>query len=363
MRRLFDWTACFEGQHWHGSESSTDMAIDNAKRFLQEKRPKDKPFALTVALYSPKAVGDSKVPGAQWQPMNHTRRLYDNITYERPYDVKQAYRSLPGFLQRGIWRGRYDQRWHSEEQFQESMKNYHALITQVDDACRQITDIIKSQGLWNKTMVIFTSDNGLLTGAHGLAGKWNPFEESIRVPLIIYDPRMPLEKRGTIDDSFTLNIDLAETILGAAGVTPPQVMQGRDITDLYLRRNTAPWRDEFYYEFPEFIDSGIPASEALVRKKYKYINYPKRDKTGNDYEQLFDLENDPFELVDLIHKKKRDTDATEGSSPSVAVERVLQEMQQRLKVLRDKMTEPNKPRPSDWCNDTIGWKVNQTYPI
>lgn len=174
----------FEGYHWRGKTHAThasDQAFESAREFLNHKRPKDKPFALTVALYPPKAVGSSYVPGAQFQPKNSTRELYDNITYQRPYDADKTFASLPDFLARtrGIWRGRYSQRWNSSKQFQESMRNYHALITENDIACAGITSIIKNQGLWNKTMIIFTSDNGLLTGAHGLAGKWNPFEESI----------------------------------------------------------------------------------------------------------------------------------------------------------------------------------------
>ena len=348
----------FEGQHWHGSKNNgyihaSDMAFESARKFLNDKRPKDKPFALTVALYPPKAVGVSSVPGAQFRPKNSTRALYDNITYQRPYDVDKAFASLPDFLRRprGIWRGRYVERWNSSEQFQESMRNYHALITENDIACAGITSIIKNQGLWNKTMIIFTSDNGLLTGAHGLAGKWNPFEESIRVPLIIYDPRMPMEKRGTTDDSFTLNIDLAETILGAAKISPPKIMQGRDIADLYLRPNTTtPWRDEFYYEFPEGI--GLTPSEALVRKKYKYIKYPN---AGVEFEQFFDLENDPYELNDLLHS----SDLNASSS----VKGVLEEMRQRFIILRDQLTEPNKTIPPDSCLDIEGWKKNKTYPV
>jgi len=165
----------------------------------------------------------------------------------------------------------------------------------VDEASKHIVDELKRQGIYNKTMIIFTSDNGLMLGHHGLAGKWHPWEESIRVPLIIYDPRMPQEKRGTTDDSYTLNIDLAETILGAAGLKPSPYMQGRDIADLYLERRgnaqNVPWREDFYYEFP--ID--YPDSTALVTRKWKYVRY-----RGMKHQQLFDLENDPYELRDLM---------------------------------------------------------------
>ncbi|KAL3935932.1 MAG: hypothetical protein SGARI_002766, partial [Bacillariaceae sp.] len=104
-------------------------------------------------------------------------------------------------------------------------------------------------------MVIFTTDNGLFHSAHGLAGKWYPYRESIGVPLIVYDPRMPSDRINTINDDLTLNIDLASTVLGAAGIEPPPSMQGRNMADLYLSHSKddseqKPWRKEFFYEFP-----------------------------------------------------------------------------------------------------------------
>lgn len=110
---------------------------------------------------------------------------------------------------------------------------------------------------------------------------------------------MHKEKIGTIDDHFTLNIDLAPTILAAAGLPTPVVMQGRDMATLYsgkeLRR---PWREDFFYEHPVHLrDDIIPASEALVQKDYKYVFWP-----NYDVEELFDLRNDKYELQNLINR-------------------------------------------------------------
>lgn len=88
---------------------------------------------------------------------------------------------------------------------------------------------------------------------------------------------MPAHKRGTTDDSFTLNIDLAPTILGAANAKKPSTYQGRDISELYLSQEgegnnplSPPWREEFFYEHPVHIkEEVIPASSALVRKDIK----------------------------------------------------------------------------------------------
>lgn len=143
-------------------------------------------------------------------------------------------------------------------------------------------------------------------GAHGLAGKWYPYQESIRVPLVIYDPRLPEDQRGITNEDYTLNIDLASTILGAAGLPSDPVMQGRDMSDLYLPNKkdgkTAlerePWRKEFFYEFRNNIPGYIPSSDAFVGQRYKYIEWV--DHWVN-YTQLFDMESDPFEIIDLLH--------------------------------------------------------------
>jgi len=212
------------------------------------------------------------------------------------------------------------------------MKNIYALITQVDNACKEIVDELKKQDIYNNTMIIFTTDNGMFHGAHGLAGKWYPYQESIRVPLIVYDPRMPLDKRGAVDDSFTLNVDLAETILGAAGLKPHKRMQGRDMSDLYLPKiengkpvlERKPWRDEFFYEFTFQDENFIPSSNALVRKRWKFIDWYLKDHV-----QLFDLDNDPLELHDV------------KDDPANA--EIIKEMRERLNELRDELKEPLIP--------------------
>ena len=84
---------------------------------------------------------------------------------------KQSFNKLPEFLHRGPQVDRFFQRYGSPVQFQASMRNYYALVTGVDKACKVIVDKLKKEGLYNYTMIIFTTDNGMFHGAHGLAGK------------------------------------------------------------------------------------------------------------------------------------------------------------------------------------------------
>ena len=118
---------------------------------------------------------------------------------------------------------------------------------------------------------------------------------------------------------------MAETILGAAGLDAPNTMQGRDIADLYLpnRKSKSPWRTEYYYVFPK-IDGLIPASSALVRKEWKFIDW-----TDRKYTQLFNLFKDPLEMKDLARE------------PEYA--KIVAEMTARLDELSHDAMAPNIP--------------------
>ncbi len=155
---------------------------------------------------------------------------------------------------------------------------------------------------------------------------------------------MPPGKRGSLDSSFTLNIDLAETILGAAQVKPDELMQGRDISDLYLIKNSKnafhnsatveqePWREEFFYEFPTPDGRFMTGCTAFVRKEWKFINWPQYTT-----EQLFDLKNDPLEMNDLIN-------STEHKG-------LIDEMRKRHdEYVKDIGFEPNFHKYKDECN-------------
>ncbi|KAG7366745.1 mucin-desulfating sulfatase N-acetylglucosamine-6-sulfatase [Nitzschia inconspicua] len=304
VESFFHFAKIFEGQHQYNVRTAAERARDLFDKFLVQK-PDNMPFAATIAFYPPKAIGQSKVPGAQYRPKPEFRqKYYFNVTVPYPpYDINASYHKLPWFFHTfgNDARRRWEERYGTTLQYQESMKNYYSLVTEVDEACREIVENLKRRNLLNNTMIIFTTDNGLFHAAHGLAGKWYPYQESIRVPLIVSDPRMTSKYFGTTDDSLTLNIDLASTILGAAGIKAPDRMQGRDISELYLDDKEdfvaqKPWRNDFYYEFP--LDNGnwMPQSNALVRRDYKYIYWPTFQ-----HEEIFNLTEDPYELTNQVN--------------------------------------------------------------
>jgi arylsulfatase len=295
----FDFARSYSGTHWIEEPDGTKIHVtqkneNDALEFLQ-KRPTDKPFCLTLAFFATHAEDLNPL---QFSPQPQSMKLYQDVTIPVPaVDMNESFKRLPPFIanekneSRSRWRLRFD----TPEKYQTMMKNYYRLATEVDATCGRVLAELKKQELLENTLVIFTSDNGYFHGEHGLADKWYPHEESIRVPLIIHDPRMPKELSGKTNDAFTLNVDLAPTILAAAGIKAPATMQGRDISPLYLAADRPDWRTEFFYEHATIKDKHfIPSSEALVRKDFKMFYWPEFECV-----QLFDLKTDPREENDL----------------------------------------------------------------
>lgn len=308
----FDFWREYYGHHWipdpnveggkvHVTKKNEKDAID----FLKG-RPRKKPFCLTVAFFATHA--EDHDPSYPWKPQPQSMNLYVNDTIPTaPSANEEAWDSMPPFFdERNEARKRWHNRFDTKTRFQEVMKNRYRMATEVDATSQAIVRELENQGVLNDTLIIFTADNGFFQAEHGLSDKFYPHQESIRVPLIIRDPRMSKGFIGTTNDAFTLSIDLAPTIVSAAGITVPARMQGRDISTLYREEGirelkASPWRDEFFYELPllDYPAYQICPSEALVRKDFKLINW-----TSQMQHQLFDLKNDPWELTDIINNTK-----------------------------------------------------------
>jgi arylsulfatase A-like enzyme len=300
-KEQFDFGRAYAGQHWIRRGKGEPVHVTewnerDALEFLQT-RPKDKPFCLKVSFFAPHAEDANP---QQYLPQPSSEKLYADVTIPVPATAtKEALQRLPPFLQKPENEGRIRWAWRFDtpEKYQTMMKNYFRLCTEVDAACGRILEELKKQGVLDQTLIIFTTDNGYFHGERQLADKWYPYEESIRVPLIVRDPRIPAAQKGTTNDGFVLNVDLAPTILKAAHIAPPPRMQGRDFSVLYQNdRVDPPWRDAFFYEHAIITrKERIPASQALVRKDFKYIYWP-----DFAYEELFDLKTDPHEQKNLI---------------------------------------------------------------
>jgi arylsulfatase A-like enzyme len=295
----FDFGRSYSGTHWMKQPDGTQIHVtkkneNDALEFLRA-RPADKPFCLTLAFFATHA--EDRNP-KQFLPQPESMALYKDVTIPvAKTATDEAFRKMPPFIanEKNESRVRWHWRFDTPEKHQEMMKNYYRLASEVDATCGRVVEELKKQGLLDNTLIIFTADNGYFHAEHGLADKWYPHQESIRVPLIVRDPRMAAAKRGGTSDAFTLNVDLAPTILDAAHLKAPATMQGRDLAPLYLATAKPAWRDEFFYEHAIIGNvNKIPASEALVRKDWKYFCWP-----DFKLEQLFHVGADPFEEHDL----------------------------------------------------------------
>ncbi len=303
----FDFGRSYQGTHWMKQPDGAEIHVtkkneNDALEFLRA-RPADKPFCLTLAFFATHA--EDRNP-KQYLPQPESMSLYQDATIPVPKSATdEAFRKLPPFIshEKNESRVRWHWRFDTPEKYQEMMKNYYRLASEVDATCGRVIEELKKQGVLDNTLIIFTGDNGYFHGEHGLADKWYPHQESIRVPLIVRDPRMAAAKRGSTGDDFTLNVDLAPTILAATGIKAPATMQGQNIAPLYLAAGKPAWRTEFFYEHAVVkAKDVIPASQALVRKDWKYFYWP-----DFELEQLFHLAADPLEENDLARDPAQTT--------------------------------------------------------
>jgi arylsulfatase A-like enzyme len=278
------------GERVHVTEQNARDAI----AFLQA-RPKDRSFALTVGFFAPHAEDNAP---EQYLPQDWSATLYGGVTIPPPLRGDPKYlAALPPFLSNEANEGRvrYHWRFDTPERYQAYMTRYYRLITEVDEAIGRIAGELRAQGVYDTTLIAVIGDNGYFQADRGLADKWYPYEESMRVPLVVRDPRLAPGRRGTTRGQFALNLDVAPTLVAAAGLAVPAAMQGRDLSPLYLKARAPDWRDEFFYEHPTVTSRDrIPSSQGVVRKDWKYIEWPEFG-----FRQLFDLRNDPGELRNL----------------------------------------------------------------
>jgi arylsulfatase A-like enzyme len=192
-------------------------------------------------------------------------------------------------------RKRYFWRWDTPEKYQKNMRAYFRMLSGIDRVIGRIRRELEQRGLADNTVIVYTADNGYYMGDRGFAGKWTHYEQSLRVPLIVYDPRQPKEKRGAVRDEMALNIDIPATMLQLAGVEIPARYQGRSITPLLRGGDVREWRNDFFCE--HLLDNpDIPKWEGVRGERYVYARYFEQEPV---YEFLHDLETDPDQLVNL----------------------------------------------------------------
>ena len=268
----------------------TDELTDYAVDWLSEQAPEEKPFFLYL---SHKAVH------ANFTPADRHEGTLDDAPFTRPAseaNTFENYRDKPRWLrdQRNSWHG-VDFPYHSALDVERYYKRYNEALSAVDDSLGRVMEQLAEMGVADDTLVIYMGDNGFMFGEHGLIDKRVSYETSIRVPMLMSCPS--LFSAGTVVEQVVANIDVAPTVLEAAGLRKPPHMDGQSFLPLGEGQQV-PWRDYFLYvyywekNFPH-----TPTQFALRGDRFKYISYYGLWDT----DELYDLQADPGETRNLLH--------------------------------------------------------------
>ena len=165
--------------------------------------PADKPFCLSLSFSAPHAH-DPAVDQYFWQP--EVDNLYKDVVIPPPIMASDAdFMAQPDYVRNGENHTRWLWRFDTPEKYQKSVKGYYRMISGVDLEIGKIRKLLAEKGLDKNTIIIFLGDNGYFLGERQFADKWLMYDVSIRIPLIIYDPRV---KKSSIVDEMVLNIDI-----------------------------------------------------------------------------------------------------------------------------------------------------------
>jgi arylsulfatase A-like enzyme len=259
------------------TEELTDYAID----YVTAKR--DRPFCLYL---SHKAVHHD------WRPPAHLRGIYKNakITCFPPESDRWNTWSGNNWLEGTL--GPMDTIY----------RRYCECITSVDEQLGRIIDALERKNVLDNTLIVYAGDNGYIWGEHRLYAKHWPYEESIRIPLIVRYPGL-VQDPGRRATQMVLNIDLAPTLLEAAGAQVPGMFQGESFLPV-LRSGKTPGRQSWMYElYKDFPFGGrVPPNRAVRTDRYKYIEWESCRAP-----ELYDLRDDPREMKNLLLKSGLNT--------------------------------------------------------
>jgi arylsulfatase A-like enzyme len=321
----FDYWASFRGQgsyynptfNVNGEETVytdssyvTDLITEFSLDFLEQQKDSDQPFFLYT---SHKGVHAEFLPArrhlsryAQQQPAYPPTMFPPG---ENPYGtdtIPYNYEDLPDWVkeQRYSWHG-VDHMYHGQIDFDEFYKRYTETLLSVDESIGTIIQYLEDHDMMDNTIIFYMGDNGFSFGEHGLIDKRQAYEESIRVPLLVYGSGV---NPGTVAEQMVQNIDIAPTILHMAGLQQPENMDGSSFKPILEGETPDNWRERIYYEyFWERPFPQTPTTFAVLTDRYKFIRY-----YGIwDINELYDLQEDPYEANNLIRNTEYDSIAAQ----------------------------------------------------
>lgn len=251
----------------------TKETVDDAIAFLKQRSEAadGKPFLMFLAPANPH---DPRVADERWYEGYDREKLTLPANYlpQHPFDngemAVRDERLLP---------------WpRTEADVRQTLLNYYAVVTAMDHQIGRLGQALEEHGFADDTIFVFTADQGIALGSHGLLGKQNLYEHSMGVPFIVAGPGVESGE----SQALVYLIDLYPTLCAVAGLPTPEGIDGRSFAKI-LAAPDLPAREELVLGYRD-------VQRAIVTDRWKLIRYPQVDVT-----QLFDLESDPQELRDL----------------------------------------------------------------
>ena len=244
-----------------------------------ENYNEDKPFFAFVSFTSPH---DPRMAPKEYEEMFNTEKisLPENFQPIHPFDNGELIIRDENLLPFP----------RTEEAVIGELASYYAMISEVDFNIGKILDALKKSEKYNNTIIIFASDNGLAVGQHGLIGKQNLYDHSIRVPLIISGPGI---KKGVRTESLVYLHDLFPTIADLVGIETPINIDAKSLKPILDDPNETV-RENVFYLYKNF-------QRGVRNKDFKLIKYLVE---GWQTTQLFDIKNDPLEMNNLVYDPK-----------------------------------------------------------
>jgi arylsulfatase A-like enzyme len=291
-----------------------DKAFQEGYNFL-DSRPQDQPFALLLNFNVPHGHSTGSMALRDSDPALYRTTYRDQVDQIglAPTYIAEADIVTPK-IPREVYNGEYIKTYNyvkNPDDMREREIRTMQTVSGIDKLVGKLIARLEAQGVADNTVIVFTSDHGLMHGEHGLGGKTLLYEPSVSIPFFVYDPRTA-ETRAPESDALVALADIAPTLLELAGVSTPAEMQGESLTPL-LRGEAADWRDAIFLENNMTIQN-YPRMEGVRTQRWKYIRYFDKEKdqeyadmlvasiNGEEpvYEELYDLSNDPTESHNLV---------------------------------------------------------------
>lgn len=286
----------------------SDLLTEHAIAWMKEQEESGQPYFVYLshkAVHGPftparRHAGDYAEAPIMYPPSFYTSLPQvkgKQLGKEPPLQVDEYYGELrtPDWqkMQRESWHG-VDYMYHGRTDFPTFFRDYCEALKGVDESLGAVMDYLDEAELDQSTMLVYMGDNGFSFGEHGLIDKRHFYEESVKVPFLVRCPEL-LEGGQTLEPMIQ-NIDIAPSFLELAGLKAPDYFHGQSFIPL-LEGEDIPWRDRIFYEYYwEFAFPQTPTMHGLRTDRYKLIRYHGVWDTN----EFYDLENDPYEMNNLI---------------------------------------------------------------